>query len=147
MAVDRLRGGSIQGRISVNTKTYRETAASTLTAARTLVKVEDRIAVVDRKLFKDDNTRLFVGEVVAVEAGVVRARGYAYHINPYEVAGTERHAEERMRIISLSAGDIIYALPTSVTVAELMVRRSPKSLVLTDGKSLVLDLSEWLYRA
>lgn len=112
-----------------------------------LVQTRDRILVVDRKLFRDDNTRLFIGVVEDHDAGVVRLRGYAYHINPYEVAGTERRAEERVRIVSLSAGDIVYVLPKDVDIASLQVRRSPKSLMLADGHSLMVDLSEWLYRA
>ena len=110
------------------------------------VHIHDRILVVDRKLFRDDNTRLFIGVVEEYESGMVRARGYAYHISPYEVAGTERRAEERVRIISLSAGDIIYTLPKDVDITRLQVKRSPKSLVVTDEQSLMMDLSEWLYR-
>ena len=112
-----------------------------------LVETGDRILVVDRKLFRDDNTRLFIGVVEENDNGVVRLRGYGYHINPYEVAGTERRADERVRIVSLSAGDIIYTLPREVDIAALQVRRSPKSLILSDGRSLMFDLSEWLYRA
>ena len=111
-----------------------------------LVQTRDRILVVDRKLFRDDNTRLFIGVVEDYDGGVVRLRGYAYHINPYEVAGTERRAEERVRIVSLSAGDIVYVLPREVDLASLQVRRSPKTLLLADGQSLMFDLSEWLYR-
>jgi hypothetical protein len=114
--------------------------------AMATVHAHDRILVVDRKLFRDDNTRLFIGVVEDYDAGVVRARGYAYHINPYEVAGTERRAEERVRIVSLSAGDIIYTLPKDVDITRLQVKRSPKSLVVTDDRSLMMDLSEWLYR-
>ena len=111
-----------------------------------LVQTRDRILVVDRKLFRDDNTRLFIGVVEDYDAGVVRLRGYAYHINPYEITGTERRAEERVRIVSLSAGDIVYVLPREIDLAALQVRRSPKTLLLADGQSLLFDLSEWLYR-
>ncbi len=111
-----------------------------------LVQTHERMLVVDRKLFSDDNTRLFIGVVEDHDGGVVRLRGYAYHINPYEVAGTERRAEERVRVISLSAGDIIYILPREIDIATVQVRRSPKQLIVSDGKSLVFDLSEWLYR-
>ncbi len=111
-----------------------------------LVQAGDRMLVVDRKLFNDDNTRLFIGVVENHDGEVVRLRGYAYHINPYEVTGTERRAEERVRVVSLSAGDIVYVLPHEVDIATLQVRRSPKQLLLTDGKSLMFDLSEWLYR-
>ena len=111
------------------------------------VHAHDRILVVDRKLFRDDNTRLFIGVVEDYEGGGVRARGFAFHISPYEVAGTERRAEERVRIVSLSAGDIIYTLPREIDISKLQVKRSPKSLVVTDEQNVMIDLSEWLYRA
>jgi hypothetical protein len=112
-----------------------------------LLETGDRIAVIDRKLFRDDNTRLFVGVVEDYENGVARASGFGYHINPYEVAGTERRAEERTRLVAVSSWDVVYVLPKEIDIGDLQVRRSPKSLVLTDGKSLMMDLSEWLYRA
>ncbi len=111
-----------------------------------LAKVGDRIVVVDRKLFRDDNTRLFIGVVEHYENGVVRARGFSFHINPYEVAGAEPRAEERVRIVSLSAGDVIYTMPEGVDIKQLQVRRSPKSLTLTDNRAFIMDLSEWMYR-
>ncbi len=36
----------------------------------------DRIVLIDRRLFKDDNTRIFVGIVETTEGSLVRARGY-----------------------------------------------------------------------
>jgi hypothetical protein len=107
----------------------------------------DRIALVDRKLFRDDNTRIFVGVVEEYDDGVVRARGYSFHLSPYEIAGTERHSEERVRVISLSSGDVAYLLPREIDVAKLQIRRSPKAMTLTDGEMFALDLSEWLLRA
>jgi hypothetical protein len=106
----------------------------------------DRIVVVDKKLFRDDNTRVFVGVVEEYDEGVVRARGFAYHVNPYEVAGTERAAgEERVRVVSLSSESLFYLLPREVDVAKLQLRRSPKAMLLTDG-TVTLDLSDWLLR-
>jgi hypothetical protein len=107
----------------------------------------DRVLVIDRRLFKDDNTRLFVGVVEEYDAAVIRIRGYPFHLNPYEVSGAERHGEERVRIVSLTAGDPIYVLPRHLDVAKLQLRRSPKALTLSDGAALSLDLSEWLVRA
>ena len=37
----------------------------------------DRIVLIDRRLFKDDNTRIFVGLVETTEGSLVRARGLA----------------------------------------------------------------------
>lgn len=106
----------------------------------------DRVLIIDRKLFKDDNTRFFVGVIEEYDETAVRVRGYPFHLSPYEISGAERHGEERVRVISMSAGDLIYLLPRELDVAKVHLRRSPKSLMLTDGEALSVDLSEWLLR-
>jgi hypothetical protein len=105
----------------------------------------DRVLVVDRKLFRDDVTNMFVGVVEDFEDGFVRARGYAYHIHPYEM-GTERRAEERMRVFSLYSGDVIYLLPHNLDIAQIQIKRTPKTLILTDGQSFQMDLTDCLAR-
>jgi hypothetical protein len=107
----------------------------------------DKILVVDRRLFRDDNARLFVGTVEEYDEGTIRLCGYTFHLSPYEVAGTEKHSEERTRVISLSSGDLFYLLPREIEVVKLQLRRSPKALTLTDNASFAMDLSEWLLRA
>ena len=107
----------------------------------------DRIVLVDRKLFRDDNTRIFVAVVEEYDDSVVRARGYSFHLSPYEIAGTERHSDERVRVISLASGDVAYLLPREIDVSKLHIRRSPKAMTLTDGEMFTLDLTEWLLRA
>ena len=109
------------------------------------VHANDRILVVDRKLFRDDVTNMFVGVVEDYEEGFVRLRGYAYHIHPYEM-GTERRAEERVRLVSLYSGDVVYVLPRDLNVAQIQIRRSPKSLILTDGEAFTMDLTDRLAR-
>jgi len=106
----------------------------------------DKLLIIEPKLYKDDNTRMFVGVVEECDQSVIRLRGFPFHLNPYEISGSERHGEERVRLISLSAGYIIYMLPEDLDVAKLMLRRSPKSLMLTEGDNMSLDLSEWLTR-
>src|SRR3982074_3696590 len=71
----------------------------------------DRMLIIDRRLFKDDNTRLFVGVVEDYDTAPLRVRGFPFHLNPYEVSGAERHGEERVRIVSMTAGEPIYLLP------------------------------------
>jgi hypothetical protein len=111
-----------------------------------VVNEGDRVLIIDRKLYKDDNMRLFVGVIEAHAEGVIRVHGYPFHLNPYEIAGAERHGDARTRLLSLIAGDLIYILPRELEVAKLQLRRSPKSLMLTDGEAMSLDLSEWLVR-
>ena len=70
----------------------------------------DRVLIIDRKLYKEDNMRLFVGVVEARDETTIRVHGYPFHLNPYEISGSERHGEARVRIVSLIAGDLIYLL-------------------------------------
>ena len=106
----------------------------------------DRIVLIDRRLFKDDNTRIFVGNIEETEGSLVRARGFVFHVSSYEVAGQERRGEERVRVFSMGAGDIVYVLPKTLDISKLMLKRSPKSMTLSDG-TYALDLSDFLLRA
>ncbi len=106
----------------------------------------DKIVVIERRLFRDDNTRMFVAAVEKVEQEVIVARGFSIHVSPYEVTGTERRGEERVRLIALSAGDVIYLLPREQDLSKLQLKRSPKSMQLTDGR-YAMDLSDFMLRA
>jgi hypothetical protein len=110
------------------------------------IREGDRIVMVDKRLFRDDNTRIFVAVVEEVDESTLRARGFGYHVSPYEVAGTERRGDERVRLVSLGSGDIIYILPREQEIEKLQLKRSPKSMSLTDGK-FAMDLSDFLLRA
>jgi len=112
-----------------------------------VLRDNDRVLIIDRKLFKDDNTRLFVGVVEEYDEVAIRVRGFPFNLSPYEVSGAERHGDERARVISLGAGDLIYLLPRELEISKVQLRRSPKALMLTDGEGMSLDLSEWLLRA
>ncbi|MCL5043728.1 MAG: hypothetical protein M1336_00310 [Deltaproteobacteria bacterium] len=111
-----------------------------------LLRQGDQIVVVDRKHFRDDNTLIFVGVVEDYADRAVRARGLQFHVSPYEVAGSEKPSEERVRLFSLDGDNATYLLPKTVEIARLQLRRSPKSLVLTDGSAAILDMSDWLLR-
>jgi hypothetical protein len=105
----------------------------------------DRIVLIDRRLFKDDNTRIFVGIVEEGDGTIVRARGFGFHVSPYDVAGQERRGEERVRVFSLDSGDIVWLLPRELDITRLTLKRSPKSMTLSDGQ-FSLDLSDFLLR-
>ena len=106
----------------------------------------DRVVIVERRLFKEDNTRIFVGIVEVYHELSLRARGFGFHISPYEVAGMERRSEERVRLFTLGSSDIVFLLPRELDLSGLQLRRSPKAMSLTDGK-FAMDLSDFLLRA
>ena len=105
----------------------------------------DRVVIIERRLFRDDNTRIFVGVVEEFDDGFIRARGFGFHVSPYEVAGAERRGEDRVRVFSPAAGDVIYVLPRDHDITRLQLRRSPKAMSLTDG-TFSMDLSDFLLR-
>jgi hypothetical protein len=111
-----------------------------------VIEQGDRVLIIDRKLFKDDNVRMFVGVVEAIDGAVLRVKGCPFHLNPYEITWTERPGDERLRIVPLSSGAQIYVLSREVDLAKLQLRRSPKALTLTDGHLVSLDLRDWLER-
>lgn len=106
----------------------------------------DRIVLIDRRLFKDDNTRIFVGIVEQIEGTLIRARGFTFHVSAYEVSGQERRGEEQMRVFAMGSGDVVYLLPKEQDISRLMLKRSPKSMTLSDGL-YAMDLSDFLLRA
>jgi hypothetical protein len=106
----------------------------------------DKVVIIDKRLYRDDNTRLFVGIVEEYDDRAIRARGFGYHVNPYEVAGMERRGEERVRVVSIDAGEVIFILPRDQDIEKLQLKRSPKAMSLTDGK-FAMDLSDFLPRA
>jgi hypothetical protein len=106
----------------------------------------NRIVLIDRRLFKDDNTRIFVGLVEETDGLLIRARGFVFHVSSYDVGGQERRGEERVRVFSMGAGDVVYLLPEGQDISRLMLKRSPKSMTLSDGQ-YAMDLSDFLLRA
>jgi hypothetical protein len=110
------------------------------------IREGERIVVIEKRLFRDDNTRIFVAVVEDIAGDVIRARGFGYHVSPYEVAGMERRGEERVRLISIAAGDTVFILPPDQDISRLQLKRSPKSMNLTDG-TYAMDLSDFLLRA
>ncbi len=105
----------------------------------------DRIVLIDRRLFKDDSTRIFVGTIEETDGSLVRARGFVFHVSAYDVAGQERRGEEIVRVFSMGSGDIVYLLPKDQDISRLMLKRSPKSMTLSDGV-YAMDLSDFLLR-
>ncbi|HLH77000.1 MAG TPA: hypothetical protein VKV28_09375 [Candidatus Binataceae bacterium] len=110
------------------------------------VHPNDRLLIIDRKLFRDDLTRFFVGVVEDCEEGVVRMHGYSYHINPYQM-GSEKRVDERTRIVSLHGTDLCYVLPRELNIAQVAVTHTTKSVILSDGQAWSLDLTDYMTRA
>jgi len=105
---------------------------------------QDVIHVVTRRGFPGDIARHFVGTVKECADGVARVEGFPF-IHDSTLGTFVRRKGERTRLVSLSdAGLIITVLPDDVQPDCVRYEDVGGRLILTDGKKLEMDLSEYL---
>lgn len=103
----------------------------------------DVLHVITRRRFREDLARHFIGQVVECSECVARVQGFPF------VLGTTsrsfvRKKRERIRLVPLvDAGMIITVLPNDTQLDQLRYEDVEGHLVLTDGRQLKLDFSEY----
>lgn len=104
------------------------------------------VLVVHRRLFERDDNRLFIGQIEAMEFGVIRATGFSFVRDAME--GTvRRKSEPRTKLLSLTSGTlIVYLLPAGFDLGKAEVRCRETEMWLTDGSDFSMNLSEWTHR-
>jgi hypothetical protein len=112
-----------------------------------LVEPGSSVLVVHRRLFERDDNRLFVGQIEAMDGGVIRTKGYTFVRDVME--GTvRRKSESRTKLLSLTSGTlIIYLLPLEFEFTKAEVRCRETEMWLTDGSDFSMNLSEWTHRS
>ena len=109
-----------------------------------ILKTGEKIHVISRRNFEGDIRRHFIGEVIEASGSLARVTGYAFVLdnmtNHYI-----RRPDKRTRIISLAdANNIINVLPESADIEHASYTQSKESkMVVTDGRSFVLDINEF----
>ncbi len=101
-----------------------------------------KLLVCHRRLFADDQPRLFAGVVTACEGGLAKVTGFTWVRDAAH--GFQRKPDKRTKIISLAAGTcIVYELPNEVLIEDLRIVQSAGAPVeLTDGRKFRMDLGE-----
>jgi hypothetical protein len=107
-----------------------------------LVKPGNCVLVVHRRLFERDDNRLFVGQIEAMDGGVIRTKGYTFVRDVME--GTvRRKSESRTKLLSLTSGTlIIYLLPLEFEFSKAEVCCRETEMWLTDGSDFSMNLSK-----
>lgn len=104
---------------------------------------DDRVLVITRRLYPNDVQRHFIGIVEKISDTAFRARGLAY-IRDVSQGKFVRRKGQRTRVFSLDNHVIIFVFPTDVEIREVKYENpEPSRLVVTDGKNLHLDISEF----
>ena len=100
--------------------------------------------MVTRRQFENDLRRHFAGEVTGVTESAVCVEGYVF---VYDTSRAEfmRRPELRTRIISLvDVGNVINVLPDETAIDQLRYEVAKTGrLVVTDGKTVTLDIQEF----
>jgi hypothetical protein len=110
-----------------------------------LLNEGDKVLVAHRRLFAGDTMRFFVGRVDAYENGLIKVTGETYVRDPMQ-GGVSEKAEKRTKILSLSSGTlIVYQLPSDVRLESLNFLSAENHLVLSDGESFVMNLTETMH--
>lgn len=107
-----------------------------------VLKEGDKIFVSHRRLFDGDEVRHFAGVVDNYESGVLRATGWTYLQDP-ATGMIFRKEDVRTKLYSLASGTImIYGLGDEVDMEALKFEGRDGLLLLTDGKTLRMNMSE-----
>lgn len=103
----------------------------------------DKVLVVHRRLFAEDDSRFFAGQVDEREGELVRATGWSFSWNHYEGAYVKKD-QPRTKVLPLGSGALIaYVLPREVELERLEVLGAGRRDVqLSDGKGFRMDLTE-----
>lgn len=108
-----------------------------------LLEKGDVVHVITRRTFSEDIARHFVGLVIECSEGVARVQGYPF-VRDTTMGTFVRRKRERTRLVALAdAGLIVTVLPSSTRVDDVRYHDAEGHLILTDGRELKLDFSEY----
>ncbi len=103
----------------------------------------DKLLVVHRRLFDEDQSRFFIGSVEEYDAGLVKVAGHAFVRDPLSGKYLGR-LDARIKILSLSSGTlIVYQLPQNTQLENIQFSKDSKGgITVTDGDLFSMDISE-----
>jgi hypothetical protein len=109
---------------------------------REILTAGEKVHVIHRRQLEKEPHRHFVGVVDVYENGMARVTGHLYTVDPVKFKFFRR-PELRVRIISLTGGDVLVnVIPRSVDLERIIYKQESKGVRVTDGIDWHLDLSE-----
>ena len=103
----------------------------------------DKVMVVHRRLFENDQSRIFIGEVDGHHNTIIKVTGRSWLKDKFHGDFIEKK-EVRTKIMSLeSSGLIIYQIPSSTVLSELEIKHEGHGKnIMMDKNGFQLDLSD-----
>ena len=103
----------------------------------------NKILISHRRLFKNDEPRFFVGEVLFYENGFVKIRGYTF-VRDFTTGNMLRKDEQRVKIISLNSyGFLVYQLPDDIQVNDIHFENVDGQILMKDQTGLNMNMAEY----
>ena len=103
-----------------------------------------KILISHRRLFKEDQPRLFFGVVESYFEGIAKVSGFTWTRDPAK--GFQRKSDCRTKVVALTSGSlIVYEISSEVNIEDVVIDQpDAHSVIATDGFKFQMDLSERL---
>ena len=110
-----------------------------------VIKKGEVMLIVHRRLFSDDERRIFVGAVEAYDDGIARVNGYTWRPDPHGSGSWQRKDDPRTKLVAIASGTlIVYPIPVANAADVEIMSDGGVSLSVRDGQGFEMDLSERL---
>lgn len=107
-----------------------------------ILDVGEKVHIIERRSFKDDTRRHFVGEVIRCTETSIRVAGYDWAIET--IRGFVRKPGKKERVVIFNEGLIINVIPREVNIDDVQYKiNEQRNQVVTDGKNFSLDITEF----
>lgn len=107
-----------------------------------LLEKGEKILIAHRRLYETDIERYFLGVVDAYDQGVARVTGYTWQHDVIH-GRLVRKEDKRCKILSLTSGGLFcYVLAAHLDIETLHIEQHKQRLLLTDGNTVALDISD-----
>lgn len=108
-----------------------------------IIKVGEKLHIIERRYFESDPRRHFIGEVLSVAHDMIRIRGRVWIYDTVKNRFVEK-PEVRERAMILGERHIVNVLPADLDINELVYETTDASvLIVTNHKGYTLDVNEF----
>jgi len=107
-----------------------------------VLKPDDKVLIVHRRLFEKDSTRYFIGAVEEYDGGLARATEFTFS-QDLSTGHVHKKADQTTKIVAISSGTVlVYLLAGDLQINSLQFAQADSKLSLVDDVAFKFDLTE-----
>jgi len=109
------------------------------------LQVGEKIHIIERRYFKEDLRRHFVGEITQVGQSTFRCLGYVWIFDSSKTTFV-RKDQKRERVFLPTDRTVINIIPSEVDLEKIIyVNQLEKGMVVSDQENFILDINEFTF--